>query len=281
VDQESDDNDPRNVRRLPSQARREKASTENLLHVCPLGGGFRLTDAHTPVKSMVREFLSQEGLYTPTSDLATGAVPRSAANTSAVAAYMSRLGQGPSQDHPLFSWEHPVSHAWNVAVIRVLNRKFRTYVTEKGLSKLIQLLGPAASTSIPVTGINRALDEAGDVEKLIRDKLEYQQALLRKAQRKIHSLQGRTELEVGDNLRGGLKTTRTKARRQERKKNVCSLELVTWCCLPLTELMFSYICAVLLSSTSNCVDRIPSCGNRSTSFLRTSPKTECPQMRLR
>jgi DNA-binding transcriptional MerR regulator len=172
---------------------------------------------------MVREFLIQEGLYIPTKDLATGAVPQSAANPSAVAAYMGRVGQGPSQELPLFSWEHPVSHSWNVAVIRVLNQKFRTYVTNKGLSRLIQLLGPTASTGVPVADISRALDKAGDVEKLIQEKLEHQQGLLRRAQRKIHSFRGQTELEIEESLKGDLKAARTKARRQERKRNVCPL----------------------------------------------------------
>jgi hypothetical protein len=92
----------------------------------------------------------------------------------------------------LFSWENSISHPWNVAIIRLLNEKFRTYALEKGLSKLFHLLGPTPSTSIPVTDVNKVLDEVGDVEKLIRDKLEYQQGLLRRAQRKIYSMQGRT-----------------------------------------------------------------------------------------
>jgi len=173
---------------------------------------------------MIREFLFQEGLYISTSDLATGSVPRSGANPSAVAAYLGRVGQGPSPEHPLFSWENSISHAWNVAVIRLLNKKFRTYAVEKGLSKLIQLLGPISSAGIPNTDINKALDEAGDIETLIRVKLEYQQGLLRRAQRKIYSMQGHTESEVEGNLKDALRTARTKARRGERKRNVCSLK---------------------------------------------------------
>jgi hypothetical protein len=186
----------------------------------------RLTDAQ--IQSMVREFLFHEGLYIPTSDLATGSVPRSAANPSAVTAYLGRVGQGPSPEHPLFSWENSISHAWNVAGIRLLNEKFRAYVVEKGLSKLIQLLGPIPSTSIPATDINKALDEAGDIEKLIREKLEYQQGLLRRAQRKIFSMQRHTESEIEGNLKDALKAARTKARRGERKRNVRSLESHYW-----------------------------------------------------
>ena len=183
----------------------------------------RLIDVRTLIQSMVREFLIQEGLYIPTKSLATGAAPPSSANPSTVAAFMDRVGRGPSQEHPLFSWEHSVSHAWNVAVIRVLNQKFRTYVTEKGLPKLLRLLGPNMSTSIAASDINRALDGAGDIEILIQEKLEYQQGLLRRTQRRVHALQGHTASEVEDNLKYELKTSRTKARRQERKRNVRSL----------------------------------------------------------
>ena len=132
---------------------------------------------------MVREFLIQEGHYLSINELATGAIPPSTANQSAVAAYTKRVGQGPSQEHPLFRWEDPVSHPWNVVVIRILAEKFQTYVLENGLSKLIQFLGPSASTNLPLLDLKKVLDETGDIQKMITEKLESQQAKLHRAQR--------------------------------------------------------------------------------------------------
>lgn len=178
--------------------------------------------ANSYLEAMVREFLAQEGHYLPVNNLLLGATPPSAANQTAVEAYMKRIGQGPSQEHPLFSWENSVAHPWNVAVVCILNQKFRTYVLQNALPKLIQLLGPSGPINPSALDLNKALDEAGDTKKLIAEKLENQQSRLRQARRKLHALQGQTEAEVEDALKGSLVTSRARARRQERKRNVCS-----------------------------------------------------------
>ena len=224
---------------------------------------------------MVREFLIQEGLYLPVNELATGAVPPSAVNPLTVVAYMNRVGQGPSQEHPLFSWEDPVSHPWNVAVIRVLGQKFRTYVLESGLSKLIQLLGPSASTNPSLPDLNKVLDETGDIQKIITEKLEYQQAKIRRTRRKMNALQGHTNAEIEDALKHELSATRIRARRQERKRNVGSW----WHPILFIEIDFSYSFAALLSLMNRCAARTQGYGSRSTSFSLISLKRKCPPTR--
>jgi hypothetical protein len=221
VDQ--DCSDPRNVFHPPPE-RRVKPAAENLLHVSSQRFAFfnKLTFSRR-VKSMVREFLVQEGHYLSVNELATGAMPSSAANQLTVAAYTKRVGQGPSQDHPLFSWEDPISHPWNVVVIRMLTEKFRTYVLENGLSNLIQLLGPSASTNPSLLDLRKVLDKTGDIQKMITEKLESQQAKLRRARRRMNALQGQTDTEVEVVLKREVNAARTRARRQERKRNVRSL----------------------------------------------------------
>ena len=198
---------------------------------------------------MVREFLVQEGHYLPVNKLLSGVTPPSAANPIAVDAYLKRIGQGPSQEHPAFSWEDPIGHAWNIAVIRILNQKFRTYVVQNGLPKLLQLLG-SKSVTPSTTDVAKALDEAGDVKKLISEKLEHQQSKLRQGLRKLHDMQGQTETEVASALKTVFHSSRTRARRQERKRSVSSVNSLLFSKL-LTENDISCICAVQLSLMNN------------------------------
>ena len=107
----------------------------------------------------------------------SGVTPPSAANSIAVDAYLKQIGQGPSQEHPAFSWEDPIGHAWNIAVIRVLNQKFCTYVVQNGLPKLLQLLD-SKSVTPSTTDVAKALDKARDIKKLILEELEHQQSRL-------------------------------------------------------------------------------------------------------
>jgi hypothetical protein len=174
----------------------------------------------TVLEGMIREFLTESGHYFPNKKLQTTVQLPDGANSVSIKSYANRVGPGPSHDQPLFSWNHSNSHAWNVAVIRILTSKFRAYAVQNGLPKLLQLLNPSHRANTSTIDLEKVLDEVGDVEKLITEKVTYQQNKLRSAIRNFHSMQGKTEAEIGGAMLTKTLAERTRARRNERRRNV-------------------------------------------------------------
>ena len=168
---------------------------------------------------MIRAFLVEAGHYLSNQEIQTLVQLPDGPNPLSVESYANRLGKGPSEDRPLFSWSHSVAHPWNIAVIRILTSKFRAYSIQNGLPKLLQLLNPSHRANTSTIDLD-ALVEFGDVEKLITEKIGYQQSRLRGAMRNIHSMQGKTGAEIGSALLSKSVAERTRACRNERRRNV-------------------------------------------------------------
>jgi hypothetical protein len=174
------------------------------------------------VQAMIREFLAESGHYFTNKQIQTSFQLPNGPTQLSVESYANRLGAGPSQDRPLFSWEHPISHPWNIAVVRILTAKFRLYAIQNGLPKLLQLLDTSRRANISTMDLDKILDEVGDgdVGQLIVEKVGYQQTRFRSAIRNIHSMRGKTEAEIGATMLGKTVADRTRARRNERRRNV-------------------------------------------------------------
>ena len=170
---------------------------------------------------MIRMFLQEKGHYLGTEAMTEGKRLLDA-NVAAVDAYMDRAGPGPADEDPRFAWERTANHPWNRAVVRILATNFKTYASTTGITHLVKLLGAGmeGGKGGKVEDYGAALDKITDIEAVIADKLADQQRRYRTLMRKMRSLNGLSALEVKETLKGGLRTSQTASRRNERKRNV-------------------------------------------------------------
>lgn len=119
------------------------------------------------------KFLTESGFYLSNKKIQTSFQLPDGANPLSVKSYANHISKGPSQDHPLLSWSHLISHPWNVVFVQILTLKFCDFAIQNGLSKLLQLL--KSSEFSQQASMSSFLNELGDLEKLITKNIGYQQ----------------------------------------------------------------------------------------------------------
>jgi hypothetical protein len=104
-----------------------------------------------------------------------------------------------------FSWDSPVDHPWNQAIVQLLTAQFRNNVKGGRYQKM---------TSLPA---NLGEDF---VTNAIRNKLARRQTTLRVVMRKLNNFPQLSDVEFADMLADHQRESQMKGRRYERRRNV-------------------------------------------------------------
>ncbi|KAF9524701.1 hypothetical protein CPB83DRAFT_897632 [Crepidotus variabilis] len=216
VADDEDEEDPRNVVR-PLSNRPTKSESENLLH------------------SLIRDYLSEKSLYIPGRKIAEGTV-LSFPDPSDVTYYETRAGQGggPTLSHPLYAWDKPKGHCWNVRLARLLTSDFNAYLLHKGQTKTLRLIdlyrlnpddNPASDHLLPSSPeLDDILKQVGDVEEIILNKLDATAQRFKKAATQRREYFGRGDGDSAGSLKllinQELQNKRVSNRRGERRRGL-------------------------------------------------------------
>jgi hypothetical protein len=207
--------DPRN--RLRKKKSRARPPAENLCHVRFLAA----THCYSPViiyQTYIRRFLCEKGLLPPSSNKKEKekrppeqpSRPTMPPSVDAVIleAYCRRIHPGPNPDHMPFSWDNPVDHPWNQAVVQLLTTQFKKNVKDCRYQKM---------TSLPASLNDGTRDF---VANAIRKKLARRQNVLRIVMRKLNNFPNLSDFEFADMLAKHQLESHMKGRRYERRRNV-------------------------------------------------------------
>ncbi|KAF9522034.1 hypothetical protein CPB83DRAFT_899984 [Crepidotus variabilis] len=117
-----DEDDPRNFARSLSN-RSAKTEAQNILH------------------ALIRDYLTTKSLYLSSRKIIEGAVlPFPDPGHLEYYETCGGRGGGPPLANPLYSWDKPRKHAWNLQLIRILAPDFENYVAHGGQEKALRLI---------------------------------------------------------------------------------------------------------------------------------------------
>ena len=169
-------------------------------------------------QDLIRVFLREKGLLPPASGKKDKEKrppeqpPRPTMPPSVDAvileAYCRRLHSGPIVNHMPFSWDSPVDHPWNKAVIQLLATQFKNNVKDCRYQKM---------TSLPANLGDGATDF---VANAMRNKLARHQNTLRIVMRRLNNFPQLSDVKFADMLADHQRESYVKGRRYERRRNV-------------------------------------------------------------
>ena len=130
-----------------------------------------------------------------------------------IAAYLAGTHDGPIAEAPLIDWASSMTSAWNVRAVQVLTKDFFSYVRQKELHKLVQLLGP----NIGNDEINIGLGKILNIHQAIKDKLDHKRSTLQRQLRKFNNPHAPPAAEVLEALNFKAHQEAVRVRRRERR----------------------------------------------------------------